>query len=639
MTIKRVLDPEVDTLPKLVLQNFKHYGAKAVAMRKKDLGIWHRYTWGDYYYNVRYICLGLISLGLRRGDKVNIIGENSPEWFWAQFGVQAAGGVVTGIYTDCVPSEIQYIAGHSEATLIFAEDQEQIDKILHIKDELPNLKRVIYWNQKGVTKYDDPILKYYRDVLELGKQYETEHPESFERSVEQGKADDLALILYTSGTGGLPKGAMITYRTLMKTASLWLQQEPLDEGAQYVSFISPAWSAEEFMMPVLLQAGAVVNFPEAPETVQDNIREIGAVKAGLGPRLWESRVSEIQVKIADASFFNRLMYSLFLPVGYRVADTRAAREKPNLFWRVIHRIAYWLLFRPILDKYGMLKMEHCYTAGGSLSGEAFRFLCALDAPLMQVYSATEASNIAFHHADDVRYDSVGPPFKGVEIRIADSGEILVGGPLIFSGYYKDPEASARVLDKEGWYYTGDAGYIDEDDGHLIFLGRVSDLFEVKGGRIAPEYIEGRLKFSPYIRDAMIVGGPDKPFVTALIQIDFDVIGMWAERNKLPYTTFTDLSQKPEVYDLTQKEVARINKSLPPYARIKRYTHLHKEFDADEAELTRTRKLRRGFMAERYGDVIDVMFAGGESYKLKSEVKYRDGRTATMETALMIRTVE
>jgi len=629
----------VDTLPKLIVKNYEKYGGKALAMRKKDFGVWNRYTWQDCYDNIKYLCLGLISLGLERGDKVNIIGENSPEWFWAEWGAQAAGAVVTGIFTDSIPSEIQYIADHSEAKFIFAEDQEQVDKMLQIQNELPNLKRVIYWDPKGLPKYDDPILVYFEKAVELGKQYEVDHPNAFNESLEQGKGDDLALILYTSGTGGLPKGAMLTQKTLLDVGRLWhTTGHQMHRSDEDISFISPAWIAEQNMMTAALKGGAVISYPEEPETVQENIREVGPSRCAYSPRLWEAIVSEVRAKMIDSNVVGKLLYSLLLPVGYKFDDICREGRNPNFFWKALHQIAYWCLFRLILDKYGLLKMRHCYTGGALLSPDTFRFLCAAGVHMEQLYSSTETPLVTRHRPSNAKSDTLGPMLREMEIRISDEQEILVRGPLKFSGYYKDPASTEKALDAQGFFHSGDAGFIDENDGELIFIGRVSDLFEVKGGRISPEYTEGKLKFSPYLRDAMIIGGPDKPFVAALVQIDFELIGRWAESHRIPYTTFTDLSQKPEVYELTQKEVERTNRSLPPYAQIKRYIHLHKQFDADEAELTRTRKLRRSFMMERYGDLMNAIYAGEENYGIKTEVKYRDGRKGITEATIRIRTL-
>jgi len=625
-----------DTLPKILLSNYKKYGDKRIAVRQKDFGIWSRYTWKEYYENVKYFSLGLISLGLERGDSVTIIGENAPEWFWSEYGVQAVGGVPSGIYTDSIPSEISYIVNHAESKFVVAEDQEQVDKFLKLKDEneLTHVKKIIYWDPKGLRNYDDPILMPYRQVQELGKEYEKEHPGLFEQKIEQGSRDDLSVILYTSGTTGLPKGAMLTQGSLVDGGRLWMGMDPWYETDEYVSFISPAWATEQFYgISAGLQSGAKISFPEEPETVQENIKEIGPQTVMFGPRLWEDITSRVQAKMIDANRFNRVVYSLLSPVGYKLADLQVEQRKASLFWKILYRIADLAVFRPIRDSVGLMKVRSGYTGGAPLNADAFRMLRALGINLKQFYGLTETAGVAMHQDYGVRYDTVGRCFRGMEVRISDEGEIMARGPSIFIGYYKNPEATSEKL-TEGWFHTGDAGYV-ADDGQLIFLGRVKDLVEVGGNMVSPEYIEGRLKFSPYIKDVMVIGGKDKPYLTALIQIDFENIGRWAERNKLAYTTFVDLSQKPAVYNLTLEHMNRLNQALPPYSQVRRYCHLHKEFDADEAELTRTRKLRREYMLDRYQGMIEAMYAGDEEYKIESEVKYRDGRKGIMESAITI----
>jgi len=629
-----------DTFPKLIIRNCERYGEKALAMRKKEFGIWKRYTWKDCLDAIKHFSLGLISLGLERGDRVCIIGENAPEYFWAQYGIQASGGIVTGVFSDSPPPEVSYIVSHSEAKFVIVDDQEQADKVLGIREQLPNLQRVIYWDPKGLIHYDEPILVSYREVLELGRQYEQEHPGLFERNVEVDKGEDLALLVYTSGTGGIPKGAMLTHIGIVNTGRLWNQLETWSTADEYVSFISPAWVTEQGQIAASVIGGAKINFPEETETVQENIREIGATKCTFSPRLWESVVSQIQAKMVDANPFNRFMYSLFFPVGYKVDELYLQDKKLNLVWRILRWLSNLIVFRPIKDTYGLMKVKYAVTGGAPLGMDSFRFLRALGINLRQIYAITEAGLVTFQRNHDVKFESVGPAMPETELRITDSGEILIRGSTdYFVGYYRNPEATNKVLEG-GWFHGGDAGFIDQD-GHLILLGRAADLFEAESGggiRVSPENIEGRLKFSPYIRDAMVIGR-GRPYVAALIQIDFETLGRWAERKKLPYTTFSDLSQKQEIYELTRREIERMNRYLPPSSRIQRYAHLHKEFDADEAELTRSKKLRRGYMEERYKDLIDSVYVGDDVFEIKSVVKYRDGREGTIRTSITIVSLE
>ena len=625
------------TIPHIIQDNYEKWGHQT-AMCMKKFGVWQRYNWEDYYQNVKYFSLGLISLGLEPGDVVCIIGDNEPEWFWGEFAAQAAGGIATGIFVDSIPSEVKYIAAHSDARFAIVNDQEQTDKFLEIKDELPSLKRVIYWDPKGLKNYDDPILISSTEVTKLGKEYEKTHPGLFEQNVEKVKEDDVAFIYYTSGTTGLPKGALLSHRALITTAREFIRRYPLNENDDLISNFPAAWVGDSFFatIPHLL-TGARLNFPEEPETIAEDTREVGPNFVIYGPRQWEGLVSEIQVKMIDAHPLKRFTYNLFLPVGYRIADAKLQGKTPNLFWRTLHSIAYWLLFRPLKDRLGLSKVRFAVTGSSVLSLDTFRLIHAIGVELRQNYGSTEAGLISSHSEGEIHFESVGRPALGTEVRITDEGELLVRGDCMFSGYHKDPEKTATAL-IDGWCHTGDAVNIDKE-GHLIFMDRLEHMGELRSGiKYAPQYIEGRLRFSPYIKDAMVIGGRDKEFVSAIINIDFAMVGKWAERHSIPYTTFVDLSQKKEVADLVQKDLVRVNSYLPEPARVRKFVLMHKEFDPDEAELTRTRKLRRDFMEERYKELIDTLYKDGKEITLKAPVTYRDGRKGMVTTSIKVRTV-
>ena len=626
-----------DTIPQLIKSNYETWGHRTAVCRK-DRGIWQRYSWKDYYEKVKYFSLGLISLGFKQGDVVCIIGDNEPEWFWGEFAAQAAGGVATGIFVDSIPSEVKYVAANSGASFAVVNDQEQTDKFLEIKDELPSLKKVIYWDPKGLKDYDDPILISFADVVELGRGYEEAHPNLFEQNVEKGVGDDIAFIYYTSGTTGLPKGAVLTHRALINTAQEFVNLYPLDENDDLVSSFPPAWVGDSFFatIPHLLTR-ARLNFPEEPETIAEDTREVGPDFVIYGPRQWESLVSEIQVKMIDANPLKRFFYNLFVPVGYKIADISFEGGAPNLFWQLLHGIAYAFLFRPLKDKLGLSKVRFAVTGSSVLSLDTFRLIHAIGIELRQSYASTEAGFISSHSKGEIAFQSVGRPALGTEVRLTDEGELLVRSDCIFSEYYNDPEKTAAIV-IDGWCHTGDAVHIN-GDGHLIFMDRLEHMGElVSGTKYAPQYIEGRLRFSPYIKDAMVIGGKDREFVSAIVNIDFAMVGKWAERNGIPYTTFVDLSQKKEVADLVQQDLIRVNGYLPEAARVKRFVLLHKEFDPDEAELTRTRKLRRDFMEARYKDLINVMYSGVESVAVAASVTYRDGREDVVTTAIKVRSI-
>ncbi len=626
-----------DTIPKLIKSNCERWPTRT-AMCMKNRGIWRRYSWKDYYEKVKYFSLGLISLGFKPGDVVCIIGDNEPEWFWAEFAVQAAGGIATGIFVDSIPSEVKYIAAHSGAKFAIVNDQEQTDKFLEIKDELPSLKKVIYWDPKGLKNYDDPILISFADVIEQGKEYEKTHPNLFEQNVEKGKGDGGAFIYYTSGTTGLPKGAMLTHKALINTAQGFVSRYPLTEDDDLVSNFPPAWVGDSFFatIPHLL-TGARLNFSEEPETIAADTREVGPDFVIYGPRQWEGLVSEIQVKITDANPLKRFFYHLFMPVGYKVADMSFEGKTPNLLWRALHGVAYAFLFRPLKDKLGLGKARFAVTGSSVLSLDTFRLIHAVGIELRQSYASTEAGFISSHGKGEIDFQSVGRPASGTEVRLTEEGELLVRSECIFSEYYKDPEKTAVVV-VDGWCHTGDAVHINEN-GHLIFLDRLEHMGElVSGTKYAPQYIEGRLRFSPYIKDAMVIGGKDREFVSAIVNMDFAMVGKWAERKGIPYTTFVDLSQKEEVADLVQQDLMRVNSYLPEAARVKKFVLLHKEFDPDEAELTRTRKLRRDFMEQRYKDLIEAMYGDKDSVIVEAPVTYRDGRKGMVSTAIKVRSV-
>lgn len=630
---------EMDTLPKLLKYNYENHGDSMVSMRVKQLGIWQEYTWQDYYEKVKYLSLGLVSLGLKRGDKVSILGDNKPQAYWAELATQAAGGVAVGIFTDCMPNEVKYFIEHSDSKFVVAGDQEQVDKLLQIKDELPLLTKVIYWDPKGVWNYDDPILVSFNKVIELGKEHDKAHPGTFDVNIQQGNGNDIAVICYTSGTTGLPKGAMLSHSTLIENETALSSVDSYRDGEQIVSFIPLAWVTDQYLgITGPLYSRLVANFPEKPETVQENIREIGAQILFWGPRNWESVSRLIQAKMIDTTAIKRFLYNLFLPVGYRVADFKMADEKPDSLWRGLYFLAHWLVFRNLKDKVGLAKVRVAITAAAPISPDIIRYFQAIGVNIKQIYGGSEHGLVTATRDDNIRPETTGPPSPGVDVRLSDDSEILIRGGCMFSGYYKNPVAFAESV-KKGWYYTGDFGHIAED-GHLIVMDRMSDLRELSSGRkFSPQYAEIRLRFSPYIKDALTVGGGDKDYVTSIINIDLDNVGRWAEARRIPYTTFTDLSQKPEVLELIRKDIERINRSLPEWARIKKFANLHREFDADEAELTRTRKIKRTFVEERYKELIDALYSGAGEMAVEAPITYRDGRKGTIKTAIKVNSLE
>ena len=627
---------DLDTYPKLLIRNHLSSGDR-VALRRKDRGIWKSHTWSECYEQVRLLCLGLVELGVQRGDKVAFIGDDEPEGFWAEAAIQSAGGTVVAMWSDSIPSEIAYVIQHSDSRFVIAEDQEQIDKILEIKDSIPAVQKVIYWDRKGMRRYDAPILLSFDALKEMGSRRAAASSGAFEELVAETRGSSPAQISYTSGTTSLPKGAVITHEAIIASARRMQEVCPLEAGEDVITTLSTASVFHSWFAGYNYMSRVVINFPEEPETLMQDFREISPRFLLITPRQWESLSSMTQTRIADAGFLKRTAYELFLPVGYKVADLRSQGRAIPLRWKLLHALADLVVFAPLRDKLGLTRTRYPFTGSAFLSPDFFRFFQAIGVNLRQIYGSTEAGVVSMHAEDDIDNDSVGRLCNGAEVKISDSQEILVQGPSIFSEYYKDPDKTGQAI-RSGWFHTGDSGHVS-DRGHLYYLDRIDNLDELRNGhRYAPAYIEGKLKFSRYIQDVMAVGGKSRDFLSVIINIDFESIGKWAESNGIAYTTFADLSQKEEVCALIRGDLARVNHALPPEARVQRFVLLPKEFDADEGELTRTRKLKRQFLQARYMELIDSIYDGKTEVPMVTEVKYRDGRKGRVSTHLKVRSV-
>lgn len=633
-----------ETLPQYYIANVQKFPPDKVALRQKEFGIWREFTWQQSYEQVKQFALGLMALGLERGQHVSSIGDNDRQYMWAYIGVQSIGGVTIGLYTDMRPNEIGYVVNHSDSVFALAKDQEQVDKFLEIKDELPKIKKVIYWDNRGLWSYQDDWLISFDEVQALGRELEQKEPTRFETEVALGSGKDLAMLCYTSGTTGLPKGVMLSHENMMSSSEMYNAVDPRYATDNHLSFLPLGWIAE----PVIgfgghAADGVIINFPEEPETVRQNMREISPEGLIYSSRLWENLVAQIQVRINDASWINQKLYHLFLPIGDKVANSKFNQEAVSPITKLLYWIGDKLVFTPLRGQLGLAKIRAAYTGGAALSPDAMRFLHALGVNIKQIYGSTEVTGGATLHRDNnIKFASVGQPAPGIEMKTSDEGELMIAGPTVMLGYYKNPEATAKdiYVDENGtrWFMTGDAGHIDED-GHVIFQDRVKNMLKLMSGEsFSPQFIEGRLKFSPYIKDVMAVGGEEREHVTALIIIDFENVGNWAEKRGLSYTTFVDLSQKKEVYDLIQMSVDEVNDSLPAGARLKHFVLMHKEFDADEAEMTRTRKLKRNVLYDRYVEIINAMYDGKDMIEVKAPVKYQDGREGIIETKVRIMTV-
>ncbi|MGB0385244.1 MAG: AMP-binding protein [Ardenticatenaceae bacterium] len=632
---------EPQTLSQHFLQKVQQYPSNKVAVRQKEFGIWREWSWQDSYEQVKLFALGLIALGMEQGDRVATVGDNDRQYLWAYLGILSAGGVQVGLFTDTHPNEASYIVDHCDAVFVLAKDQEQCDKMLQIRDHIPYVKKVIYWDDRGLWNYEEPWLISFEEVQELGRELAAKEPDRLEKEIALGKTDDIAIFSYTSGTTGLPKGAILSHSNLVSASDIYQQIDPRYDTDNHVSFLPMGWIAEHVLgITGHVVSGIIINFPEAPETVRQNIRELAPQGLVYNSRLWDGLVGTVQVRINDATWLNRKLYEWFLPIGYQVADKRMTNEPIGLGLRMAYALGDWAVFAPIRDQLGLSRVRAAYTGGAALSPDAMRFFHALGINLKQVYGSTEtAAGATVHRDGDIKFASVGQPAPGVDIKISEEGEILIAGPIVFQGYYKNEASTEKSfhIDEDGkrWFRTGDAGHVDED-GHLIYFERLKNVITLANGeRFSPQFIEGRLKFSPNIRDVMAIGDPTRDFVTALIIIDFENVGKWAESNNIGYTTFTDLSQKKDVYDLIHQAVVQVNQNLPEAGRVRRFVLMHKEFDADDAEMTRSRKLKRGVLVDRYGDIIGAMYNGTDTAHVKASVRYKDGSEGVIDTNIHV----
>lgn len=627
-----------DTFPKLLIEKANRYGSKKIALREKDLGIWQSFTWQDYLEKVKYFSLGMISLGFEPGDKISVIGDNKPEWIIAELAAQCAGGLGTGIYQDSILKEVAYIINHSETKFVIAEDQEQVDKILDMQEELPNVKKVIYYDPKGMRKYDSDLLAYFPDVMEMGREYEKSHPGQFEKNVENTKSEDVAWICTTSGTTGFPKLAMLTHKNLISMATNLGKFDPKYDSDEFVSFLPLPWVGEQMMAVASgLLFGLTVNFPESIESAQADLREIGPHIMFSPPRVWENMCSTVQVKVMDASFLKRFVFNTCVPIGRKWSEYKFEKKTPPFYFKILYYLAYLAVFKALKDRLGFSNIRSATTGGAALGPDTFKFFHALGISLKQIYGQTEISGIScVHRNSDINPDTMGEPIPETEVKISESGEILSKSPAVFLGYYKQPEETAKTV-IDGWLHSGDAGYLTPD-GHIVVIDRIKDVMSlIDGVKFSPQFIENKLKFSPYIKEAVTIGH-NRDFIIAMICIDFGIVGNWAEKNRINYTTYTDLSSKTEILDLIQKEVEKVNKGLPENAKVKRFVLLYKELDPDDDELTRTRKVRRHFVEEKYKEIIEGMYEGKDSIRIEAIIKFQDGKTSTIRTVMAVRNV-
>jgi long-chain acyl-CoA synthetase len=633
-----------DTFPKLVLEHAGLRGDRP-SMREKEFGIWQTYSWKQTAAAVRSIACGLAALGMQRGDKIAIIGDNRPQFYCSMLAAQSLGALPVPVYQDAVADEMQFVLDHAEARFAIAENQEQVDKVTGIKDRLPHLEFLIYKDARGLRNYPHDRLLSLDQVQEQGSAFDTANPGFFLAEVAKGRGSDVSVIVYTSGTTGQPKGVMLSFDNLISAARSTVAFDRLSADDQVLAYLPMAWVGDHlFSYAQAIVAGFTVNCPESSETVMTDLKEIGPSYFFAPPRIFENILTQVLIRIEDAALLKRHMFGYFMRVARRCGAAILEGRQVSAADRVLYALGSLLVYGPLRNSLGLTRVRVAYTAGEAIGPDIFLFFRSLGVNLKQLYGQTESSAYGCLQADDdVRSDTAGPPAPGVEMKIAEDGEIMYRCPSVFVGYYKNPEATAATRTPDGWVRTGDAGVFTEG-GHLRVVDRAKDVGRLNDGTLfAPKYLENKLKFFPYIKEA-VAFGDRRDFVACFINIDLDAVGNWAERRGIAYTSYTDLAGRDEVYELISANIASVNRDLAADAalagsQIRRFLILHKELDADDGELTRTRKVRRGTIAGRYGALIAALYSDRDTVPVEAKVAFEDGRTSVIRADVNIRQTE
>ncbi|EMF7381908.1 long-chain fatty acid--CoA ligase [Vibrio parahaemolyticus] len=621
----------LDTFPKVLQHNAKHW-PEQVAMREKEFGIWREFTWQDYENRVKWMALSLQDLGIGEQDVVGLLGDNRPEWVWGELAAHAIKGYSLGIYQDSMHEEVAYLINYAKAKVVIAEDEEQCDKLLELGDEIPSVEYIIYCDPRGMRKYDDPRLIDVEQVYKKGQLIDKANPDKYLNMVAATKGSDLSILCTTSGTTSKPKLAQLHSGTFLDHCAAYLRADPRSPGDNYVSVLPLPWIMEQvYVVGQALISRQIVNFVEEQETMMSDLREIGPNFVLLAPRVWENIVADVSARMMDSTPFKQKMYKLGMSLANKALD-QGKRSK----------LAEWILLRALRDRLGFSNLTSAATGGAAMGPDTFRYLQAIGVPLKQLYGQTEMCGAyTVHQADDVDYDSVGVAFDNADVKVINPdsngvGEIIAKSTGMFTGYLNNQAAYDEDV-QDGWMHTGDAGYFKES-GHLVVIDRLKDMSETShGDRYSPQFIENKLKFSPFIAEAVVVG-KGRPWLSAIICIRYAIVAKWAEQKGIAFTNYTNLSSQPEVYQAIREEVLKVNESLPDAQKISKFILLYKELDADDGELTRTRKVRRGVVAEKYGDIIETIYSAAPNVDVDTVITYQDGTKTRIQTSLVIETL-
>ena len=631
----------LDTFPRLLLHHAKVRGDHP-AIREKDLGIWQAWTWSEVAAEVRALACGLAAQGFKRGMSLAIVGENRPRLYWAVAAVQSLGGIPIPLYSDAAAQEMVFVFQNAEIAFALAEDQEQVDKLLEVQAQCPKLAQIYFDDSRGLRNYTQPGLASFESLQAAGREFDARNPDFFLAEVEKGQPSETAAMFFTSGTTGHPKGVVLTHANLITAARMGAEMEGLTPDEEVLAYMPPAWIGQNifsYAQPYVV--GFCVSCPESVETVMADMREIGPTYYFAVPRVLEALLTQVTIRMEDASALKRGMYRYFMGLARRVgAKILDAKEPVGLVDRLLYKIGDFLVYGPLRNVLGMSRVRLAYTAGEAIGPDLFVFYRSIGINLKQLYGSTETSVfVCVQPNGQVKADTVGPPVKGVEIKVTAAGEILIRSPGLFQSYYKNPEATAEAKTNDGWFQTGDAGYFDQD-GHLKIIDRAKDVGKLADGTLfAPKYLENKLKFFPYIKEA-VTFGHGRDMACAFINIDFEAVANWAERRNLAFSGYTDLASHAVVFDLVRDCVEKVNADLaadPKLAgsQIHRFLVLHKELDPDDGEITRSRKVRRGFIADKYGVLIDALYGGKKECYIETQVKFEDGRVGKISANLKI----